>query len=44
MQEIYGQALKKSGIFGVLNAAAQFHSNGEKGAYKYALKIIKKKK
>ncbi len=44
MQTTYATALKKDGIFGVLNAAAQFHTNGEKGAYKYALKYIRKQK
>ncbi|MEN6470135.1 MAG: RNA-directed DNA polymerase [Clostridiaceae bacterium] len=44
MQEAYAVALKKEGIFGVLNAAAAFHISGEKGAYKYALKYIKKTK
>ena len=44
MQDVYTRALKKEGVFGVLNAAAQFHSNGEKGAYKYALKYIRKQK
>lgn len=44
MQSAYAAALKKDGIFGVLNAAAQFHTDGEKGAYKYALKYIRKQK
>lgn len=44
MHDTYVAALKKDGVFGVLNAAAQFHSGGEKGAYKYALKYIKQQK
>lgn len=44
MQNTYAAALKKDGIFGVLNAAAQFHTDGEKGAYKYALKYVRKQK
>mgnify|MGYP001128353041 CR=1 FL=1 len=44
MESTYATALKKDGIFGVLNAAAQFHTDGEKGAYKYALKYVKKQK
>ena len=44
MESAYATALKNDGIFGVLNAAAQFHVNGEKGAYKYALKYVKKQK
>jgi len=30
-----------SGVFGVLNAAAQFQLSGHKGAYKYVLKMLK---
>lgn len=44
MRTSYAAALKKEGIFGVLNTAAQFYTNGEKGAYKYALKYIRKQK
>ena len=44
MQSAFAAALKKDGIFGVLNAAAQFHTDGEKGAYKYALKYVRKQK
>lgn len=40
MQQSFEQALAKDGVFGVLNAAAQLHLSGEKGAYKYALKYI----
>lgn len=42
--ETYINALKKDGVFGVLNAAAILYTSGEKGAYKYALKFIKKSK
>lgn len=35
----YAEA-SKDGIFGILNTAANFYSQGEKGAYKYALKYI----
>ena len=41
MQLIYEKALTDKGVFGVLNAASLLYSNGEKGAYKYALKFIK---
>lgn len=41
MKEVYEKALKSDGVFGVLNAAAQLYSNGEKGSYKYALKFIR---
>lgn len=44
MKDSYDAAFKKDGIFGVLNAAGTFHIAGEKGAYKYALKYIKKEK
>ena len=44
MHDTYVESLKKDGIFGVLNAAARFHSSGEKGAYKYALKYIRQQK
>ena len=44
MQNAYSIALKKDGIFGVLNAASAFHTAGEKGAYKYALKYIRNSK
>lgn len=41
MHDTYAIELQKDGVFGVLNAAAKFHSAGEKGAYKYALKYIR---
>ena len=41
MQLTYQKALTDKGVFGVLNAASLLYSNGEKGAYKYALKFIK---
>jgi len=44
MREAFEAVQKKEGVFGVLNAAAFYHSKGEKGAYKYALKLIRKKK
>lgn len=44
IQASFSTALKKEGVFGVLNAAAQFYTNGEKGAFKYALKYVKKQK
>lgn len=43
MQLTYEKALTDKGVFGVLNAASLLYSNGEKGAYKYALKFIKNK-
>ena len=36
------KALKDDGAFGILNSAAILFNNNEKGAYKYAIKIIKK--
>lgn len=44
IKEIFDTTLQKAGVFGVLNAASQLYSNGEKGAFKYALKYIKNKK
>lgn len=44
MPSAYAKAAKEGGIFGVLNAAAEFHVAGEKGAYKYALKYVRKRK
>ncbi len=44
LKEIYNTAYSKNKIFGVLNEAANLHSKGEKGAYKYALKFLKNKK
>ncbi|RNC29222.1 MAG: hypothetical protein AWM53_00871 [Candidatus Dichloromethanomonas elyunquensis] len=41
MKTAFEDALKKEGVFGVLNTAAQFQISGEKGAYKYALKMLK---
>lgn len=43
IKDTYEKALANEGVFGVLNAASQLYSNGEKGAYKYALKYIKDK-
>ncbi len=43
IKQIYEKALENEGVFGVLNAASQLYSNGEKGAYKYALKFIRDK-
>ena len=43
IQQTFENALKREGVFGVLNAAAQLHLSGEKGAYKYALKYIRDK-
>lgn len=43
IKDIYDNALKKEGVFGVLNSAAQLHLAGEKGAYKYALKYLRGK-
>lgn len=40
MKDAYKKAGNDSGVFGVLNAASQLYSGGEKGAYKYALKYI----
>ena len=40
MYEVYQNAILRDGVFGVLNAASVFHTNGEVGAYKYALKFI----
>ena len=36
-------AYRRGGVFDMLNSAANLHSNGEKGAFKYALKTIKDK-
>lgn len=44
IKNTYDDAIKREGVFGVLNAAAQFHLAGEKGAYKYALKYIRGQK
>ena len=41
IKQSFDAAIEKDGIFGVLNAAALFHTSGEKGAYKYALKYIR---
>ncbi len=41
IKQNYQKALEQDGVFGVLNAASLLYSNGEKGAYKYALKFIK---
>lgn len=41
MKTAFENALKKEGVFGVLNTAAQFHISGEIGTYKYALKMLK---
>ncbi len=41
MKLSFDTAMEKDGIFGVLNEAALFHTSGEKGAYKYALKYIR---
>lgn len=41
IKETYEKALESEGVFGVLNAASRLYSNGEKGAYKYALKFIR---
>ena len=40
MKDTYKEALSKDGVFGVLNVASLLYLNGEKGAYKYALKFI----
>lgn len=41
IKQAYDNAMEKDGVFGVLNSAALFHTSGEKGAYKYALKYIR---
>ena len=41
MKNAYDDSLKKDGVFGVLNTASLYHVQGEKGAYKYALKYIR---
>ena len=41
IKDAYENSKKREGVFGVLNTAAQLHANGEKGAYKYALKYLK---
>jgi hypothetical protein len=43
MKNTYDNAMKREGIFGVLNAASHFYKKSEKGAYKYALKYIRDK-
>lgn len=40
---IFHKSYRYEGVFGVLNAASELYTNGEKGAYKYALKYIKDK-
>ncbi|GHV86478.1 hypothetical protein AGMMS50230_20860 [Spirochaetia bacterium] len=39
----FEDVIKTEGVFGVLNTATQLFLNGEKGAYKYALKFINNK-
>ena len=39
----YIKAFKDDGVFGVLNSAAILFNNNEKGAYKYAMKVIEDK-
>lgn len=41
MHDTFKNAFSRDGVFGVLNDAAQLHIAGEKGAYKYALKLIR---
>ena len=43
LQKNLNQAYDDEGIFGVLNAASNFYNNGEKGAFKYAIKFIQRK-
>ena len=43
MQNTYETAFEKDGVFGILNAASILHQSGEKGAYKYALKLLRGK-
>lgn len=40
IKEDYDSAMRKEGVFGVLNTASILYLGGEKGAYKYALKYI----
>lgn len=43
MKELLDGAYLSHGVFGLLNAASMLHASGEKGAYKYALKIARGK-
>ena len=43
IQQTFESAMNNESVFGVLNAAAQLHLSGEKGAYKYVLKYIRDK-
>ena len=40
MKESLKAALRREGVFGLLNEAGIWHLAGEKGAYKYALKML----
>lgn len=44
LRRSFREAFEADGIFGVLNRASIFTSEGEKGAYKYALKWLRQKK
>ncbi|WP_159633247.1 RNA-directed DNA polymerase [Erysipelothrix anatis] len=41
MKVVFTNTLENEGVFGVLNEASLLYSQGEKGAYKYALKLIR---
>lgn len=43
MASILEKTLENGDVFDILNVAAQLQASGEKGAYKYALKLIKEK-
>lgn len=43
MKELYKLAYNEKGWLGVLSEAGKQHNNGEKGAYKYALKFLRDK-
>lgn len=43
LRERLNGAFEKDGVFGLLNEAALLSADGEKGAYKYALKLLRSK-
>ncbi len=42
IKKAFNEALKTSGVFGALNEASRLHLAGEKGVYKYVLKMLRK--
>ena len=43
LQKTLGEIYKNEGTFGLLNSASQFYLDGNKGVFKYALKMLKGK-